>query len=240
MKAERKIILLIPLYNEGGKIGRLIKKVPRDVVREVLAIDDGSMDNTYGEISREHVTILRHEKRRGIGAAIRTGIAYARENGYDIIAVMAGNGKDDPQDIRKLVGPIIQEDYDYIQGSRYIRGGVRNKMPLHRLFFTKGYSILISLVSGKKITDATNGFRAYKVSLFKDPRIDIQASWLDESLEYYLGLKVMRLGYRVKEVPVKKIYPEGVPYKQYTKIKPVSGWFKRLKPLIYLTLGIMR
>lgn len=237
-RAEGKVVVLMPAYNEEGKTFKVVERIPLDVVDEVVVIDDGSTDKTPLEVREAGATVLHHERRKGIGAAIRTGIDYAVKNHFPVIVVMAGNGKDDPGQIPLLVDPILTGDYDFIQGSRYIEGGYYGKMPLHRFIFTKLYSLSVRLLTGCCITDGTNGFRAYRSAVFDDGRINLWQDWLNESLEYYLTIKVIQLGYRVKEVPVKKVYPAGVPYKKYTKVKPFIGWWKRLEPLLYLTLGL--
>ncbi|MEW6008503.1 MAG: glycosyltransferase family 2 protein [Candidatus Omnitrophota bacterium] len=237
---QSKILVLIPVFNEDGKILKVVKKIPRDSVDQIVVINDGSTDSTPFDAIGEGVKVLNHDIRRGIGAAIRTGIEYAIANNYDIIVILAGNDKDDPTQINRLVEPIVKDNFDYVQGSRYIKGGISGKMPLHRLIFTKGYSFLIRLCTNCIITDGTNGFRAYRRVIFDDKRINIWQDWLSQSLEYYLSIKVLKLGYKIKEVPVTKIYPTGVSYKAYTKVKPFYGWIERLKPIIYLTLGIKK
>lgn len=235
-RGTARTIVIIPAFNEKGKIVSVLQKIPRELVGEIVVVNDGSTDETPNQAQSAGATVLSHTSRKGIGTAIRTGINYALNNKYDIIVVMAGNDKDNPQEISRLIKPLM-EGYDFVQGSRYMQGGRRNKMPLHRLLFTRLYSLAFRIVTGTPITDATNGFRAYKTSIFKDTRIDIWQDWLNQSLEYYLSLKVAMLGYRVKEVPVTKLYPQNVPHNEYTKIKPFSGWWERLKPLIFLTLG---
>jgi len=237
---KTRIIAIIPAYNEEGKTVKVVEKFPRDLVDEIVVVNDGSTDNTPNEVKNAGATVLNHDVRKGIGVAIRTGIEYALDKKYDIIVVMAGNGKDNPQEIPRLVEPLLNGDVDYVQGSRYLPGGERGKMPTHRLLFTRLYSFALRLATGFPATDATNGFRAYKSSIFDDKRVNIWQDWLDTTLEYYLSIKVLKLGYKVKEVPVTKIYPQNVPYKAYTKIKPFTGWGERLKPLFFLTLGIRK
>jgi dolichol-phosphate mannosyltransferase len=210
-----------------------VHKIPRAVVEEILVINDGSTDATPQEAEDAGANVYHHEGRRGIGAAIRSGIDYAIDKGYDIIVVMAGNDKDNPAEIPRLLEPIIEDGYDYVQGSRYLYGGKFGKMPLHRKITTRGYPFLVRFVTGFWATDATNGFRAYKTSIFQDKRINIHQSWLDEPLEYYLHLAVLKFNYKVKEVPVTKLYPSHASYRNYTKVKPFIGWWKRLKPLMY-------
>lgn len=237
----KKIIAIIPAYNEGNKTAQVVEKFPENLVDEILVVNDGSKDETRKAVEEtRRANILHNEKRQGIGFAIRRGLEYAALKNFDIAVVMAGNGKDNPSEIPKLLEPIIEQNFDYVQGSRYLEGGVHGKMPFHRLLFTKIYSFFVRLLYGKKITDGTNGFRAYKTSILKDSRINLYQDWLRENLEYYLSIKVLLLNYRVCEVAVAKLYPEGAKYKQYTKVKPVSGWIKRLKPLFLLRLGIKK
>ena len=98
---------------------------------------------------------------------------------------------------------------------------------------------LVRLLTGFPGTDVTCGFRAYSLALFQNPEIDIWQSWLDRyELEYYLHYKVIKLGYGVKEVPVSMVYPtDGRPY---SKIKPFSGWWSMVRPLVLLSLNIRR
>lgn len=237
---KKNTIVIIPAFNEEGKTVKVVRDISRDIVDEVLVVDDGSTDKTPDEVKEAGATVLRHSKRGGIGSAIRTGMKFALSNGFDTIVVMAGNGKDDASQIPLLLEPLVSEDYDYVQGSRYLKGGYHGKMPLHRLLFTKMYSFAVRLFTGFRLTDGTNGFRAYKTSVLADGRINIDQNWLNESLEYYLSIKVIQLGYRIKEVPVNKIYPSGASYSEYTKVKPFSGWARRLAPLFLLTLGLRK
>ena len=184
--------------------------------------------------------IIHNESRQGIGFAIRSGLLHAREKNYDIVVVMAGNGKDAPRQIPRLLDPIVNEDFDYVQGSRYLKGGEPGAMPLHRVLFTRAYSWAVRLLYGHRITDGTNGFRAYKLSILDNPQINLHQEWLREPLEYYLSIKVLLLKYKVTEAPVSKFYPPNTAYNQYTKVKPFTGWVKRLKPLLLLRLRIKK
>jgi len=237
----KRIIVIIPAFNEEDRIGKVLEDVPHKIVDTVVVVDDGSTDRTAAIAKKYKAKILPHKKRQLLGAAIRTGIDFAINNNYDIIVIMTANGKDDPKLIPKLIDPIVNEDYDYIQGSRYLPGGFHRNMPLQRILVTKAYPILLRIFTGFPATDGTNGFRAYKTSLFKDKRINIWQKWLDSTAsEFYLSIKVMNLGYRVKEVPVSKIYPKRVRGRSYTKVRPFIDWWNCIKPLVYLTLRIKK
>ncbi|MBU4333191.1 MAG: glycosyltransferase family 2 protein, partial [Candidatus Omnitrophica bacterium] len=171
---------------------------------------------------------------------IRTAIKFAREKGYEVLVIMAGNDKDDPQQISNLIDPILNEGYDFIQGSRYVgKNGVGGDMPFYRKLATKAHPILMSIITRSKVTDSTNGFRAFKLSIFDNANIDIDQPWLDKyELEPYLLYKAIKLGYRFKEASVTKIYPSRK--LGYTKMRPVTGWWSIVRPLIFLGLGIKK
>jgi dolichol-phosphate mannosyltransferase len=98
---------------------------------------------------------------------------------------------------------------------------------------------LFSLVTRTRITDSTNGFRAFRLSIFDDPRINLNQPWLDRyELEPYVFFKVLTLGYKVKEVAVTKIYPEH--RLGYTKMKPITGWWSILRPILLLGLRLRK
>jgi dolichol-phosphate mannosyltransferase len=235
---EERIIVAIPVYNEGEKIGKLLQVFPPKTVNEVVVINDGSTDITLSELKKYPVTIINHNSNLGIGAAIKSGIRYAIEQKYDIFVVMSGNGKDNPQEIPKLLKGILEDGYDYIQGSRFLTGGSWNNLPRQRYYMIKLYTSLFNTLTKFKGTDITNGFRAYRLSILNDKRINIWQDWLDRyELEYYLHWKVIKLGYKIKEVPVSKNYPDGL-VKNYSKIRPIIDWWKIIRPLLYLTLKI--
>lgn len=235
-----KYILGISVYNEGEKLRSVIGRFNDYSRYDVLIIDDGTTDGSVEKIPQnEHIFIIRNAGNCGAGYSVRRALYYGKEHGYDGVILVSGNNKDRPEDIDKIIAA-FEQGFDLVQGSRYLPGGDYGNMPSYRVIATKLiHPWLFSLVSGMKITDSTNGFRAVRLSLLNDRRIDLDQKWLDRyELEPYLFYKVIKLGYRVKEVPVAKIYP---PKEQgYTKMKPVTGWWSILRPLIYLGLGIKK
>ena len=118
-------------------------------------------------------------------------------------------------------------------------GGFGN-MPKYRAFSTRVlHQLVFSMAARKHVTESTNGFRAFRTALLRDPRIDWRQPWLDRyELEPYLLLKTIRLGYRHLEVPVTKIYP---PHQiGYTKMRPFVDWWSIIRPLVYLGLGLRK
>ncbi len=228
--------------DEGDKIRRTLRKFSDFGRYDVLVIDDGSTDGSLRDLPPEiadEVTVVTNPAPRGAGYGTRQIIDFAKERGYEAVLFVSGNDKDDPDDVPRLLGA-VEEGWDFVQGSRYLPGGASGNMPFYRRIATRWlHPRLFSLIARRRITDSTNGFRAVRTTVFCDPRIDLDQAWLDAyELEPYLFYKAIRLGYRVTEVPVRKIYPsreEG-----YTKMKPFSGWWSILRPLVYLGLGIKK
>ncbi|MBN1916915.1 MAG: glycosyltransferase family 2 protein [Verrucomicrobia bacterium] len=234
-----RVLAVIPAYNERGKIGNVVRKVPRDVVHEVLVVNDGSTDSTPDEARAAGATVISNPHPTGAGNSIRQGIHYARKRGYGIVTVMAGNDKDCPNEIPRLLDPILKAGYHFVQGSRWLKGGLAGNTPLYRRLATRLHPFLFSLVVGRRFTDTTNGFRAFRTSLFDDPHIRLDQPWLDKyELEPYIFFKAVRLGYKVGEVPATKIYPPKA--LGYTKMRPVTGWWSILRPIFMLGLGLRR
>jgi dolichol-phosphate mannosyltransferase len=236
-----KVLVAVFCFNENVKIERTLSRFPEERCVDVVVMNDGSNDDSVGRIKKfRHVSILNHSENRGAGASIRTVHQYALSKGYDVLALVAGNDKDDPLLIPRLVNSIIEDGYDFVQGSRYLKGGRYGKMPIYRVIASKYvHPLIFSLITRRRITDSTNGFRAYRTSLLKDNRINLEQDWLNNyELEPYFFYKVIKSGYKVKEVPVSKIYPPKD--LGYTKMRPILGWWSILKPLLFLGLGLKK
>jgi dolichol-phosphate mannosyltransferase len=234
------VIAIAPVLDEELKIREVVRRVPRSVVDEVLVVDDGSKDHS-AEVAREQgARVLSMGHVAGVGAALRAGYEDALKKGYDVMVVMAGNNKDSPEEIPLLLDAIVDGPADFVQGSRFTKQGADfGHMPFYRKIATRIHPLLFSLVAGRRVTESTNGFRAIRRCVLEDPRLDLHQSWLDEyELEPYLYIRTIRMGYRTAEVPVTKIYPP----KQMgqTKMKPFTGWWAMLRPLVYLGLGIKK
>jgi len=239
-------VLVCPVaFNEHVKLKSAIERFLRSPSYgkvDYLVVDDGSDDGTTEMIrsfAPQGVKTIKHPARMGVGCAIRSAIKYASAQGYEVLVIMAGNDKDNPDEIPNILTPILEQGCDLVQGSRYVAGSrIGGDMPLYRKFATRLHPFLFSIAARRKVTDSTNGFRGMRLSLFKDERINIDQPWLNTyELEPYVLFKTIRLGYKFCEAPVSKIYPAKK--LGYTKMT-VIGWWSILKPIFYLGLGIRK
>lgn len=242
---EKKVLVGVVVYNEEGRIEKVIKRIHLLLSKHpyhFVFVDDCSTDSSYFLLKKfssenKRITLIRNKKNSGVGSSIKKIIEFGVKNKFIICSIIAGNGKDNPSQIPMLIKPLLENHYDYVQGSRFLKGGSYKNLPFARRYMINGFTFLVGLFTGFRGTDASNGFRAYKLSIFNDKRINIRQQWLNRyEFETYLHYKVISLGYKITEVAVTKDYLVNV--KNYSKIRPFYDWWRMLRPLIILRLGI--
>ena len=236
-----KILCILPAFNEEGKIGVVIDKVKTvGLVDEIIVANDCSTDNTKSEAEAFGATVITHEKNLGVGAGIRSGIQYGIKNGFDIGVILSGDDQHEPKELPMVLEKLAESRSNFIQGSRRLKGGDAVNPPLFREITTRLFSIVMTIFTGQKITDGTNGFRAFYLSIFSDPHFNIDQSWLNTyELEPYLLYKaIISKNIDVHEVPI-TVYYRGEK-KTYSKMKPFRDWWRLCRPLFFLRFGIKR
>ena len=237
--ASPMVAVVIPALNEAGKIGRVLDKMPRDGRFEAIVVDDGSTDGT-GDEARAHgaALVIRHEVRGGVGAAIRDGWLAGIERGRPYLALVSGDDQHEPAELVGALDTLLRRNADYVQGSRWVKGGQVRGATGGRGFGTRLYSAAFSALALRRITDATNGFRILRSAILADPKIDIRQAWLDSyDLEPYVLYKSIRRGYAVVEVPCTVVYhaKEG-----YTHMRGLRDWWRLFRPAVLLRIGAKR
>jgi dolichol-phosphate mannosyltransferase len=233
--------VVIPVINEGRRIGSLLERMSSLDVQDsadVIIVDGGSTDGSLSPalLSSHRVQgLLTLTKPLGLSAQLRVAYAHALILGYNYFVTIDGNDKDDPEGIARIISA-LQSGADFVQGSRFVSGGQAVNTPLIRdLAIRVIHAPLLSLASGFRWTDTTQGFRGYSRALLADTRINVfRPIFLKYELLAYLSYRAPRLGFRCLEVGTVREYPKG---KTPTKISVVRGNIIVFSTLIRACLG---
>jgi glycosyltransferase involved in cell wall biosynthesis len=192
-----EITAIIPALNEEISIGSVVIKTKK-YADHIIVVDDGSTDDTADIARLAGADVVRHSKNRGKGNALKTGFDLARQNGTKIIVTIDADGQHDPDEIPKVVGPILSRDADMVIGSRYLNG---NSIPFYRRIGQRILDRATNINSGINITDTQSGFRAFnveKMSTFKfgQKGFSIESEMLTEAASAGLKIKEVDIGVR--------------------------------------------
>jgi len=233
--------IVIPVINEGNRIGNLLSRMASLGVTEIadiIIVDGGSTDGSLEISSLQAVGVRGLLVKTGPGklsAQLRCAYAFALDQGYAGIISIDGNDKDDPEAIPRFISA-LNDGVDFVQASRFIAGGVAENTPVSRgLAIRLVHAPMLSLFSGFRWTDTTQGFRAYSRKMLLDPRIaPFREVFQTYELLAYLSYRVPKLGYRCLEIPTIRRYPKGqVP----TKISGIAGNLRVLQVLFRACFG---
>ncbi len=197
-----KVLMIIPAYNEEKSILNTISSLKsvkiKDVQLDYIVINDGSTDHTLEILEENHCHYISLPTNLGIGGAVQTGYKYAYRNHYDVAIQFDGDGQHDPNYIASLIEE-IKKGADIAIGSRYVEKLSEFRSTFMRRFGSTILSFLIRLCTGRRIYDPTSGFRAANqkvIELF-------QEEYPMDYPEPDTIVTVLKLGYRVSEIPVK-------------------------------------
>jgi len=235
--------VVVPAYNEAGFVGEVIETVPSFVDR-VYVVDDCSTDGTWDEIlaakeraadrlvadggDEEFVVPIQHEENRGVGGAIKTGYVRAREDEMDVVAIMGGDGQMDPDDLDRVLDPVVEGRADYVKGNRFIREGDHGDMPRFRYVGNRILTYLTKIASGYwTVGDPQMGYTAIS-------REALEAVDVEEMYEFYgycndLIVRLSANDMRVVDIPIHLTYGEEESHIEYSEYIPrVSSMLLRM------------
>jgi hypothetical protein len=219
---KREILIIVPAYDEEEGIRGVLRKVPEELLGyevKTVVVDDGSADATEAIALEEGFPVVAHVVNRGQGDALRTGFAIAQLERAEIVINLDADGQYKPEEIERLVKPIIEDKADFVLGSRFMgfyeeAGSVRH---VGVVFFSK----MISLLTGTRISDCTNGFRAIRVSELH--KLDLREDRFNAT---EIILEALKKKLRFEQVPV-------------TMLSRTAGETKKPAKLAY-PLGVFR
>lgn len=198
---SEKIFIVMPAYNEESMVAKTIQNVKKRDYKNIIVVDDGSIDKTSETAKREGAIVIRHEINRGLGAALGTGIFAALQENADIIVTFDSDGQHHPDDISRVIRPIVKRKADAVIGTR-----LKNPkgMPIIRRVGNWGFNLITFILFGVWTSDSQSGFRAFSRKAAK--KIDIRSNRMEVSSEIIKEIGKNRL--RFKEVPIKAIYTD--------------------------------
>lgn len=239
---KSKYVLLIPVINEGERIKKELERAARCNLSEQIDIVICDGDSTDGSLAHDKIiplgvnSLLVKKDNGKQGAQLRMGIWWALNRGYEGIITIDGNNKDSIEHVPNFIEK-LDSGFDFVQGSRFIKGGKAINTPLSRLIAVKLiHAPVISITAGQCFTDTTNAYRAYSKRYLTDERVKpLREIFTGYELLAYLSVRATQLKMKACEIPVFREYPKNE--KTPTKISPLKGNFNLLKVLFKNLFG---
>lgn len=240
---SKEYVLLIPIINEGDRITKELERAFDYGVAgyaDIVICDGGSTDGCTEESNLRRLkvnTLLVKQDTGKQGAQLRMGIWWALHRGYKGVITIDGNNKDSIEDVPHFIEK-LEEGYDLVQGSRFIKGGRAVNTPFIRTVSAKFiHAPVISLTAHQKFTDTTNAYRAYSARYLKDERVQpLRDIFMTYELLAYLSVRATQIGLKACEIPVTRAYPKYG--KTPTKISFFKGNSELLKILFKNARGV--
>ena len=201
----KRILIIIPTYNEIDNIQKLVPQVLKQDSRiEILVIDDNSPDGTAGAVeammkNTSGLHLLKRPKKLGLGTAYVAGFRYALERDYDFIFEMDADFSHDPDEIPNFIKAI--EDYDLVIGSRYIRGANVVNWPISRLLLSWSANVYSRFVTRLPVKDTTSGYKCFRREVLES--IDLDRVHSDGyAFQIEMDFLAWKKGYRLNEISI--------------------------------------
>lgn len=203
----KRTLVIIPTYNEGDNIHNIILETLNNTNKKnefsVLVVDDGSPDGTAAvveKINHPRVYLIKREKKLGLGTAYVAGFDYAIKNNYDYVCEMDADFSHDPKQLKFFIEKINQS-YDLVIGSRYIKGGRIVNWPIYRLLLSYLASLYTRVITGLKVMDTTAGFMCYRASALRQINFkEIQSSGYSFQIE--MKFRFFKKRFSIIEIPI--------------------------------------
>ncbi len=240
-KKAHPYCVCIPVINEGGRIQKQLLRMKKYTkLIDVLILDGGSTDNSLEErfLKKCGVRAMLVKKESGYQSTqLRMGLFYAMKQDYMGVIIVDGNGKDGLEQIPEFIKK-LDLGFDYIQGSRFAKGGKAINTPFIRYYGNRLLiSPILSIPARFWFTDVTNGFRACSRRYLLDPRLaPFRDVFIRYELLFYLPVRTKQIGFKIAEIPVVRKYPKNqeIP----TKIRSFHGHFDLLLTALKVAFGV--
>jgi glycosyltransferase involved in cell wall biosynthesis len=225
-------VFFLPVYDQVQELPVVLGELRAAPLAcdTVLFVDNGSRDGSERLVRESGFPFLRLPRNLGIGHGFMHAVDWALARGFDVFGSMAANAKMLPAEMTRVLAPLARGEADWVTGSRFLPGGRSPNLPAFRERAIPWVGLVARFATGARLSDATCGYRAFRLELLRRARFDWHAAWLDGyGFEYYAYAKALREpGVRCLEVPITMRYPP--PGQRYTKMRPIVGWWDMLRP----------
>jgi len=224
MYRGKKVVVVLPAYNASKTLFRTYEEIPRDIVDDVILVDDASHDNTHllaKEIGIEHVIV--HAKNQGYGANQKTCYKEALRLGADIVVMLHPDYQYTPKLITAMVSIIGEELYPVVLGSRILGGGaLKGGMPGYKYFANRCLTAFQNLCTGAKLSEYHTGYRAFSSEVLK--AIDLQGNSDGFIFDNEMLSQIIARGFLIGEVTCPtKYFPEASSIKLWPSVVYGAG-----------------
>lgn len=212
MYKSASVAVVVPCYNEETQIHKVVESMP-SYVDKIIIVDDKSTDRTVVKVrqletSEPRIHLICHDVNQGVGGAIASGYKYARDQGFGVAVVMAGDAQMDPNDLPALLEPVVTDLVDYSKGNRLVTGEAFRLIPKVRFLGNAVLSVLTKIASGYwRVADSQTGYTAINALALKAIDWDRMFKRYGQPNDLLVRLNVA--GMRVIDVPVTPVYNVG-------------------------------
>ena len=223
-----KTLCVIPVYNEDNELIDLIDQIKKYEYKKYnltyIFINNGSTDESLKIIKDSNIKYLNLKSNMGVGYALMIGYLYAKKYNYNYLIHLAGNGKMKPSQIGNFMHNLLEKNYNFVSGSRFLDGSTKKNNPLIRIILIKTFSFFLKIFFKKNISDPSCGFRAFDINIFSNFKEEyFKKELFTYGYEYYsFGKIINSKSINFHEIPVSMDYPS---IGNYSKIKPVLDWY---------------
>jgi glycosyltransferase involved in cell wall biosynthesis len=246
--SKPRIGIFIIAYNAVNHLNKTIARIPPEVyeqVEEIFVIDDCSQDNSFyaalgykAEFNVEKLTIHRNEKNQGYGGNQKVGYQYAVDRGFDIVALIHGDGQYAPEALPKLLEPLVKGEADMVFGSRMAQPSraLKGGMPLYKFLGNRVLTYIQNKLSGLKLSEYHSGYRLYSVHALK--KIPFQSFTNTWHFDTQIILAMAERDFRIVERPIPTYYGDeichvnGIPYAMHCVLTSFRYWRNRRRKVL--------
>jgi glycosyltransferase involved in cell wall biosynthesis len=209
MIGSRKVVVVLPAYHAGRTLERTVSEVPRDVVDEILLVDDASTDETVEVARRLGLTVFVHPRNRGYGGNQKTCYREALAAGADIVVMLHPDYQYSPRLVGAMAHMVASGHYDVILGSRILaQNAMRGGMPLYKYVSNRVLTAIQNLLMGQKLSEYHTGFRAFSREVIES--LPLQDNSEDFVFDNQMLCQAVRAGFRIGEISCPtRYFPEA-------------------------------